>query len=426
MFGIPEKKLSELLESKPQIIELLKRGIFTDEATGKEYFTGYSYRRLYDWDQYFEGIAQLYAGWDSKWLTNGIEIFLDHQLDNGFIQRSVTASGSQALEHVKPFLCQNAVLAHKAGMGIDWLTDIYLDKLQKYLDYWLVDMDSTGTGLSEWMSAPHTGLDNQHERAGYWDDRISKGVDLNSYLVRECRAFAILAELKGQDDLARVYRAKAEERAEKVRDLMWDDETGFFYDLNTLACKSWQEGNIETPEISICKGMWVSATINKRIKNEVTSQLNKGKAPFHLMKAISGFMPLFAGIATPEQAERLVYEHLLDRKEFWSEFPVAVMARSEPWYSQKLLPADLGCSWRANTWMPTNYMVFHGLKNYGYTDIATHLAKETTRLLETSGDREYYNSETGEGCGLDPFWGWSLLGYFFELEDQFDADPTQL
>lgn len=67
------------------------------------------------------------------------------------------------------------------------------------------------------MSAPHTGMDNQHERAGFWLDRFSEGVDLNCYLVRECRAFATLAELYGQPGLAQEYRAIAEALAERVR-----------------------------------------------------------------------------------------------------------------------------------------------------------------------------------------------------------------
>jgi len=41
------------------------------------------------------------------------------------------------------------------------------------------------------MSAPHTGMDNQHERAGFWLDRFCEGVNLNCTLVRECRAFGL-------------------------------------------------------------------------------------------------------------------------------------------------------------------------------------------------------------------------------------------
>jgi hypothetical protein len=58
------------------------------------------------------------------------------------------------------------------------------------------------------MSAPHTGMDNQHERVGYWLDRFCEGVDLNSYLVRELRAFSRLDALYGWGDVAEEYTAK--------------------------------------------------------------------------------------------------------------------------------------------------------------------------------------------------------------------------
>jgi hypothetical protein len=69
-----------------------------------------------------------------------------------------------------------ALLVEKAAGERDWiLAEPVFSRLRRYLDYWLVDMDGDGNGLSEWMSAPHTGMDNQHERAGFWTDRFCKG-----------------------------------------------------------------------------------------------------------------------------------------------------------------------------------------------------------------------------------------------------------
>jgi len=51
---------------------------------------------------------------------------------------------------------------------------------------------------------------------------------------------------------------------------------------------------------------------------------------------------------------------------------------------------------------PTNYMVFHGLLKYGYTDAARELADKTFHMvLQESATREYYNGETGSGQGLN-------------------------
>ena len=44
------------------------------------------------------------------------------------------------------------------------------------------------------------------------------------------------------------------------------------------------------------------------------------------------------------------------------------------------------------------------------------LAEKTKALVKKSGNREYYLTESGEGDGLDRFWGWTLLAYFMEEE----------
>ena len=70
-----------------------------------------------------------------------------------------------------------------------------------------------------------------------------------------------------------------------------------------------------------------------------------------------------------------------------------------------------------SVWIPTNYMVFRGLINYGYTDLAQELANKTFELVVSEEQlREFYNGETGNGQGRMPFWGWSSLGYIMKAE----------
>ena len=79
------------------------------------------------------------------------------------------------------------------------------------------------------------------------------------------------------------------------------------------------------------------------------------------------------------------------------------------------------------TWIPTNYMAFHGLMKYGYKDAAKELAEKTFEMvLSEDATREYYNAENGCGMGLNPFWGWSTLAYFMPLECELGYDPTDL
>jgi putative isomerase len=77
--------------------------------------------------------------------------------------------------------------------------------------------------------------------------------------------------------------------------------------------------------------------------------------------------------------------------------------------------------------VPTNYMLFHGLLKQGYREVAEDLAYKTFwMVLNEEATREYYNAETGCGQGLNPFWGWSTLGYLMPLEYELGYDPTDL
>lgn len=379
------KLLTQLYSDYKKIDKMMRdKAVFIEPITGKSYFTGYEYKTLYDWDQYFEAIVQLYMGWDTTLIKNGVTIFLDMQEDDGFIPRSVPrCEGGQGDEHVKPFLAQIALLIYKQEKDLSWIGTMYYEKLKNYLLYWLDTKDKDKNNLSIWDSAPHTGMDNQHERAGWWYDCFSEGVDLNSYMVRECRAMTEISKIKGKTDDAKYFEERADVIAMAVQTL-WNEEDGIFYD-----------------------------------RNEKTGETLK-------VKYVGVFATLWAKIATPEQAERMVTNYISNPKEFWRPFPLSVYAASEPGYSEEYLPGDLGCSWRANTWISTNYYVFQGLRYYGYNELADKLANKTYEMVKQIGDREYYTSESCTGCGLDPFWGWSLLAYFMPLEAITGNDPTEL
>lgn len=380
-----EKMLQELHADYKRIDKMMReKGVYTDEQTGKNYFTGYEYKTLYDWDQYFEAIVQLYLGWDTNLIKNGVTIFLDNQQEDGFIWRSVPRSeGGQGDEHVKPFLAQIALLLCKREKNLDWIGCTYYDRLKKYLIYWLENKSPRKNGLSVWDSAPHTGMDNQHERAGYWYDCFCEGVDLNCYLVRECQAMAEIAKIKGRPEDAEWFLAQAQRVTAAVQ-TRWDETDGIFYDAD---CRTGETLKVKYAGI---------------------------------------FASLWAGVATPEQARRMVEEHLANPAEFWRAFPVSSYAATEPGYTEGYLPGDLGCNWRANTWIPVNYYIFEGLRRYGYSELARTLAIETYQTVKKVGDREYYTSETVHGCGLNPFWGWSLLAYFMPMEALTGHDATQL
>ena len=363
-----------------------QKGIFIHEGTGKPYYTGYEYATLYDWDQYFETIVQLYLGWETTYARSGVEIFLDLQREDGHIQRSSKGEAAQLSEHVKPFLAQICLLIYNRDGNLDFLRQNggnYYKRMKKYLLYWL-EKQPAYKGLPCWDSAPHTGMDNQHERAGYWYDQYCCGVDLASFLVRECQAFALIAGLFGEAEDVALFEDHAERIKATALDLMWDTDEGTLYD------------------------------IDRRTGEKIR------------VRYIGQFAAMWAGLVSDPQAKSMVERYLMNPREFRRGFLYPAMAASEPGYGEAYQPGDLGCCWRANTWIPTNYYVFQSLRKYGYDDLAKELATQTYENVKRIGDREYYTTESKRGCGLDPFWGWSLLAYFMPYEEAFKYDPTQI
>lgn len=354
---------------------LLEKGFYVDKNTKLEYFSGYQYNTLYDWDFYFESAVLLHFNKGQKNIINGIKIFLANQEENGFIPRlsipiGDKSSGEDACEHCKPFLSQTLLLLVKNGDKLNWFTDEEYEKLKKYILYWIKFEDKDNNALSFWRSAPHSGMDNQHERCGWWSDCYCEGADLNSYLYKEIQAFVHIADMLGKKNDVKEYIEYGECIKKSVNKYLWQDKIGFYLDRNE-----------KTGEIIPCM-------------------------------TCAGFMPLWAGIANEEQAKRVIEEHILNPDEFWRNFPVSVMSAKEEGYSENFLHNDLGCCWRANTWIPVNFIVYQILKKYGYQEKAKELAEKTFEICSREGAREYYTSETCRGQGLNPFWGWTMLGFF--------------
>ncbi len=120
-----------------------------------------------------------------------------------------------------------------------------------------------------------------------------------------------------------------------------------------------------------------------------------------LYKTNSIFSPMFAGMLSKKEAKELVEGHLLNRKEFWTEYPVPTVAIDEPKFSARGY-------WRGPMWININWLVYRGLQRYGFKAVAEELLQKSLAAVEKSGFREYYNPLTGAGLGARDF-GWSTL-----------------
>lgn len=363
--------------------DIATKGLHDFPDSDGKLLTGYAYGEYYDWDLYFENIYLSYYGISRYNFTN-FKVFLDRQQPDGFVSRTIGITYPRPAQMFKPFLAQIAVLGSKQnGDDYEWLRARYYARLQKYLQRWF-QYDADHNGLPVWNSSDASGMDNQISRAGDLDSYQDEGVDLACYLVRELRAMAIIAGKLGKTSDQVMYTEHARHLSDLINEVFWDEKEGFYYD-----------------------------------RNEKTGESVR-------VKSVAGFGPLWAGVATPRRAKRLIYEHLLNPKEFWLRYPVASYAKTQPDYYQGTRNGE--CNWRGPTWIPTNYMIFHGLLRYGYTEIAKQLALKTFRLVldENPVTREYYDADTGKGNGMNPFWGWSALAYIMPLEYVTAYDPSDL
>lgn len=361
---------------------LLKKHGFVNYSDAGELLTGYSYGEFYDWDLYFENIYLSYFGISNFCRTN-LETFLDQQLPSGFVARTLGIVHVRERDHFKPFLAQIAILGSKQTDNYNWLIGRYYERLKKYMDYWTWYQDFDKNGLSIWQGPGHSGLDTQFSRCGANGAMICEGVDLNSYLYLEYKSMQQIALKIGEDKDAIYFEEQADNFKVKINEILWDEEDGFYYDRNERT--------------------------GERIK----------------VMSVAGFTPLWAGIATKERARVIIEKHLLDKEKFWLNYPVATYSKQEPDFYQSIKVGGDECNTAGPTWIMTNYMIFHGLRKYGYKKEAQELADKTFKMvLAEEETREYFNSETGNGEGLNPFFGWSTLAYFMPLEMELDYDPT--
>jgi hypothetical protein len=355
-------------------------------VTGGPFLTGYPYNEFYDWDLYFENLYLSYFGVWPYCFTN-LKEFLNRQDPDGYVNRSLIKRRDR--QQFKPFLAQLAVLGgRQEPQAYAQLRGNYYGRLQRYLDKWF-SYDGDGNGLPTWNSADAAGTDNQWSRAGALASFSVEGVDLASYLVRELDAMAVIASALDLSADARHYRERAGELRRLIEATFWDERDGMYYD-----------------------------------RNERTGQLVR-------VKSATNFMPLFCGAASNERARRTVKEHLLNPNEFWLPFPVASYARTEPDYYQgnhRLPNGGTECNWRGPTWAPTNYLIFQGLRRYGWHEPATELANRLYDLALHRNPvlREYYNAETGAGLGQTHFWGFTALYLGMTFEDRLGYDASSL
>ena len=368
------------------------------------WFTGF-----WGWDSWKHSSATAY--FNTELAKNGIRAMFAQQIQPGdpllprdvgfipdciFFNYSNLRGGDISSEwndrNGKPPLAAWAVgqIYEQTG-DIDFVAEMY-PKLKLYLDWYAKNRDIDRNGISEYGSTyhPNNSTENSQFQAAKWESGMDDGarfdtnargdedrtrsyinrdedgnaigyclnmesIDLNSFLYQEKSYMKEFAELLGYSADAKKYAAEAGFIQDYVNKYMFDEATGFYYDLQIS-----QDGMQKT--LLSMRGM-----------------------------GSEGWEPLWVNLATPEKAARVV-ANMMDATKFNGFMPLGTAAYDNPGYN----PSNY---WRGTVWLDQAQFGIEGMINYGYNDeaeaMAVKLFTNGAGLLTDRPIHENYNPVTG-------------------------------
>ena len=249
---------------------------------------------------------------------------------------------------------------------------------------------AVGSGLyagTAFGARNETGMDNSatHDEAVYDSETRTLStfdLGLNCAVALDVEMLANIAAVLGDTEAAAEFAAAAEASRRLISEILWDEERGLF----------------------------------------ANRQRNGG---FVRSVSPTSFYPLFCGAASEAQARRLL-DHLADPNTFGGPFMLPNATRDDPAFADNVY-------WRGRIWPNVNFMVWLGLRRYGFLDEAGSLAEKSYSLFmaawrERRIAAENYNASTGEPMDqpdTDPFYIWAGLLPLMAVGEISDVDPWQ-
>ena len=370
-------------------------------------------RQLWDWDSYWlsKGLLALMPVAEPALATSMLEHMqgcwknlLEHQAPNGAIPIlimpdnpdvfSCTSDATQERNQAKPILGQYALDVAKATGDFQWIKP-YFSGLKKFHDRW-AQRYGTACGLLVWGADVAAGVDNDPTTFGR-PEFSSANLLLNCLYYRDLLATAEIADHLEAKAEAEHLRLLADRLSRALQAECWDPIDQFFYTVD-VQCKD--QRDLYIPK-DIPRGMsmnWQTLCLK--------------------VKLFTGFLPMWAGIATQEQAQLLVEKHLNNPAEFKAAYGVPTLARNEKMYCPEIESGNPS-NWLGPLWMLAQYLVYEGLRRYNFNDEANELTRKTLELLEgdiekTGTLHECYHPDTGKPNHVANFFSWNCLPLIME------------
>ncbi|MCE7577114.1 alpha-glucosidase [Aliivibrio fischeri] len=240
-----------------------------------------------------------------------------------------------------------------------------------------------GGKRSDWEVKFAQNRDKNGTLLGY--SLLQESVDQASYMYSDNQYLAEMADILGKTSEAKDFREKADKLANYINTCMFDEGTGFFYDIRIE----------DKPLANGCAGKPI---------------VERGKGP-------EGWSPLFNKAATQSHADAVV-KVMKDPKEFNTYVPLGTAALTSPAFGPDIY-------WRGRVWVDQFYFGLKGMESYGYRDDAVQMASaffdHADGLVGDGPIRENYNPLTGDQQGA-PNFSWSSAHLYMLYNDFFTAE----
>jgi hypothetical protein len=307
-----------------------------------------------------ESISMLpYAYLDAQSAEESQRVYIDQQYEDGLIAYRHGPRGPQVYPHEgvpttsAPFFAWTNWEIYSVSKDKKFLKEGY-DAGAKFIRYLEKERDQNQDGMFEW--GPYGIIENVRDGWNVVFQLFSEGEDEGRDISHELNVLDLTAEVANEmyylklaskelGDTAgvREWSGKFDRVASLINRHMWDASDKFYYNVNMSDNSFMFEG--------------------KSLKR----------------KELIGFLPMWARVATKEQAEELV-KHLTNEKLFWRKYGIPTIAADDPNYTPFV---DGCCRWNGPVWLLWDYMVYQGLKNYGYDAIARQVGEKMMLAVTT-------------------------------------------
>jgi len=356
-----------------------------------------------EWDCFFGSLLTSLE--DPLQTSAGVRAILLAQSPNGVVPNVDAANGTSPDRSQPPVGSYIVLKNYERSPDIEQLRWAY-PRLKKWHEWWLANRgdgqpwrDGNHNGLLEWGSDRgatfsvggrgflvqakwESGMDDSpmYDDVAYNPKTYTMELDdvgLTSLYALDAECLAKIAAILGHEDDSRRLVAEYDRVKSQVRKLLWNEQDGIFE--------------------------------NRYWDGRFSQRLSP-----------TNFYPLLAGIATPEQAKRMVREHLLNSEEFWGKYVIPTISRNDPAFQDQYY-------WRGDIWGPTNYLVYQGINRYGEDEVALEFSQKSYELFMQDWQAHQRTNEQyyawGGSAGGDAHYTWGALLCLIGMEQFIDENP---